>query len=310
MRSPEATEEPKNGILINGENFTLVLERERGVGLYANTDRSKYLRIGTSAMVKKELSFHKLLLAENFPVAQILDEGEKDGMNYWIEESLGDTHLTNQFYEDTKATGEVSERRFDVFLGHVASMRDAEARIAVAQPYDFSELARAVGESGMEEELPEFAERIKLAWEKAKQTVEKLPKTLTHGDFNPTNILDRGVIDFGDHFEGPLGFDMVNAITSPIWFPKGPGYEFFQKFDFTDEQIEEFFTKCGTSITANGNFDLRDSFDALFFLKANWWTVRNHKMPKLQEWRYEIYREIVETYLAGQSLYEYWRNKD
>lgn len=300
-------EDSKGTLILKGENFSLVHERERGVGLYANADRSQYLRIGTRTSASKELGFHKQLLAEGFPVAQILDEGKYNEMYYWIEESLGDVHLTDQFYEDVQATGEISKRSFDIFLRNAAAMRDAEARISVLRPYDFSDLARAVGEKDMEEELPEFAEKISDAYEKAKEGVKKLPVSLTHGDFTSHNIMERGVIDFGDHFNGPLGFDMVNVIIVPVWFPKSQEYEFFQKYNFTDKQIERFFAECGTSFTPHGTFNLRDSFDDLFFLKANWWAARNHKTPKLQQWRYEFYRKIVDNYLAGQSLYDYWR---
>lgn len=308
MKSHE-TEGPRPQITIDAIAYNLVLERQRGVGIYANADRSRYLRVGDSALVAKELGFHKRLLEMGFPVAQIIQEGEVDGQKYWIEESLGDGHLSARFRKETETQGEIAEDSFCLWLQQVMAMRNAQARTAEARPYDFDALAHAVGEDGMEDELPDLQEKIRAAWKKARNRIANLPICLTHGDFTSHNTMEHGIIDFGDHFEGPLGYDLVTAITVPFWFPKDHSYEFFQGYNFSPKQIERVFSDCRVLETPQGIFDLNDYFDDLFFLKANWWAVRNHRMPKLQEWRYERFRTVVDRYLAGESLREYWQNE-
>ncbi|MEK7620256.1 MAG: aminoglycoside phosphotransferase family protein [Patescibacteria group bacterium] len=306
MESPE-TEQTSSQIMIGGVTYDKVLERQRGVGIYTNSDRSLYLRIGDRGLVSEELSFHRRLVELGFPVAKIVKEGEKGGLEYWMEESIGDHHASERFRRDVESFGEISSESFELWLGQVGAMRDAQARTSEIRTYDFDVLAKAVGEDGMEEELPDVREQIHSAWEKAEKRIADLPICLTHGDFTSHNIMERGVIDFGDHFEGPLGYDLVTAITVPFWFPNHQAYEFFQLYNFTEKQIEQYLSECRFLKTPTRTFDLNDYFDDLFFLKANWWAVQNHRMPKLQEWRYKRYRDILERYLAEDSLQEYWR---
>jgi hypothetical protein len=295
-------------IIIDRKGYTLVLERERGVGLYASADRSEYLRIGSKAATAKELGFHKRLLQAGFPVARILKEGEFGETAYWVEESLGFEHLGNMFAQDTSETGEIREDTFQVWLWQVVNLKSAQERTSKMHTYNQADLAIAVGEAGMKEELSEMQPTIRAAWEKAMQNLRDVPQCLTHGDFTPHNTMERGIIDFGDHFEGPLGYDLVTAITVPFWFPEDRSYEFFQKSRFNRAQVEQFFEQCNVLKIPGGTLYLSDIFDDLFWLKGNWWSVKNYRMPKLQEWRYGRYKEITKKYLAGESLLDYWLN--
>lgn len=310
MNNENAPDERKLKIGIGEDVFHFVLARERGVQLYANAERSKYLRIGDPELAKKEVDFHKRLIEEGFPVAHILSEGEANGKVYWIEESLGNEIFTDRFTREVVENGKISEATFAIFLQHAKAVHEAQIRSCAIKPYTLDALGGVVEEPEMEAELPDFRDKTRAAWEKAKTRVEHLPICLTHGDFTAHNILEHGVIDFGDHFEGPLGHDMMNVITTPFWFPKDTSFELFGTYDFTEEQIDRFFAACGTSHTPFGTFELRDVFDDLFILKALWWAVRNQANPMLQEWRYERFRDIVSRYLSGESLYEYWRKQN
>lgn len=306
METNQESERIRPALTVNGTDYQLVLERQRGAGIYTNAERSQYLRIGTPEQVAKELGFHKHLLDEGFPVAGILEEGQFEGLSYWVEESLGAEHMSAHFRRDMESSGEISDTTFHLWLRQVMAMRDAQGRSSERRPYDFGALAHFVGEDGMEEELPDLKDSIQAAWEKAKTRTAELPLCLTHGDFTSHNVMERGVIDFGDHFDGPLGYDIVTAITFPFWFPKDQSYEFFQLSNFTMKQIEEFMATCSAVRTSAGSIDLREYFDDLFFLKANWWAVRNHRMPKLQAWRYKRYETVLNLYLSGDSLRKHW----
>jgi len=305
MESPE-TAKGKPTVIIDGTCFTLVLERQRGVGLYADANRSRYLRIGDAAFVLKELGFHKRLERMGFPVAKILREGEYQGDKYWIEESLGDSHFTERFERDVREAGEISDTSFARWLRHVTAFANAQARGSELRAVNLDALARYVGVEGMQEERPELRAAIREGFQKASKRIAEWPTCLTHGDLTSHNILDNGVIDFGDHFEGPLGYDVVTAITVPFWFSPDPSFEIIQRYRFSPGKIETYLNAFRVLETPAGTFTLDDAFDDLFFLKANWWSVKNQQMPKLQEWRYTLFQGILERYLDGESLLDYW----
>lgn len=293
-------------LTIDGERYALVLERERGVGLYANAGRTQYVRIGTPSMVAKELSFHKELLANGFPVAKIVAEGKLGNREYYIEESLGEKPFGAVFREETETTGKISEVSFLRLVQQVQAMHDAQER-HVGPPVNAESLAASVQFSSLRDELPDAAEAMNAAFAKIAGELATLPSCLTHGDLTAHNILHDGVIDFGDHFRGPVGFDMLTVITTPFWFPKNlPDGEFTRRYSYDDAYLTRLFEAVGRFTIGDRTIDLKKSFDALFLLKAHWWTVRNHKMPNLQQWRYNHFRELVRRYNADESLYDYW----
>lgn len=304
--------ESQKKVLVDDEEFFLVLERRRGVAIYANKPKTKYLRIGTPELVGKELNFHKELLSLGFPVARILAEGEQDEAMYWIEESLGEYHMGTIFKEETRATGSISAATFGTLLAVVQQVHDVQER-HIGGSVDMELLAGGIHYERLIAEMPDDEETMRAAWKKLTQDFVNYPSCLTHGDLTSHNVMPGGVIDFGDHFVGPLGFDIINCITTPFWFPNDPEKNEFghRTYSFTGKQIEEYFARVGMFTTPNGILDLKQHFDPIFILKAWWWTVANHPMPKLQVWRYDVFRTLLRRYLAGESLYDYWiQHKD
>lgn len=295
-------------IKIEHETYHLVLKRRRGARLYTNNDRSKYLRIGQVEMIKNEFNFHRQLLQYGFPVARILSHGIWDGYSYWIEESLGNASLLEIFREDFRNHQTITNDHFTIFLHHAKSTLIAQCQASNIPTPPLHHLAQATSIVDMEAELPSWRGKIQEAWKKAEITLRNIPFCPTHGDFNAANIFEKGIIDFGDHFEGPVGYDIVTAITTPFWFPEDSSFEYVGGYAFSSEHIDTFLHECGTLKTPNGILNLRDIFDALFFIRSNWWSARNHKMPRIQAWRYHLYQEILERYLQGDSLFAYWQN--
>lgn len=301
MEHPPATQ-----LDINGETFCLVLERRRGAILYSNNDRSKYLRIGEPALIHHELQFHKKLIDLGFPVAQILDEGPYKTMAYWIEESLGKEHLGDLFARQTKETGSIPEESFQRFLAIVKAVHEAQEKTLEISDINSDALKIAIGFNDIVSELPEHAENLRAVWEKVLHDLKDWPSCVTHGDFLPHNILEGGVIDFGDHFLGPVGYDMINAITTAWWFPKEPGFEYVRRSSFSKKQTEEYLQAVSLYTDGKTQWDILSKFNALFFLRAIWWAVRNDRTPKLQAWRYERFILLINLYLKNESLLRYW----
>lgn len=299
--------EPKTSYVIEGEVFDVPVKRSsRGAQVYTNAAKSKYLRIGEPAIVEKELVFHKKLLELGWPVAPILHEGTQEGLAYFVEQSLGEEVLGRIFKREYDESGELPPQSFTRFMEVVRGVHDAQEKEA-AGTVDFANMSRALHFEELKEELPAHAEKLQAMWDKATEALGHVPACLTHGDFSAHNMLMGGLIDFGDHFRGPVGFDLATAITAPYWFEKDKGAKYARGYDFTDTQIDQYFETVGTTVTREGTVDLKEKFDALFLLRAIWWTVANHFNPSLQQYRYEKFLDLVARYKKGQSLYDHWR---
>ncbi len=296
-------------VTINEELFTQVKERRRGVGIYSNEAHTRYVRMGSAQAVRRELAFQKELLQGGFPVAQILHQGNYGLLSYWIEESLGVAHFGDLFAEDTEDGGAISENHFDQFLKVVVHFQRAQQKTMRTATLEDEALLHVVYFEELVQELPEAQTKMWDAWHKMMRILKTIPLCLTHGDFLPNNIMERGVIDLADHFEGPIGFDMVNAITTSYWFPGTMGFEYRRRSSFSESQIEAYLEAVRTYAIDQQSWDILDYFDALFLLRACWWTVRNQDMPLLQEWRYERFLELIDLFLEGASLYTHWRER-
>lgn len=298
-------------IEIEGVVFEKVRDRQRGVGVYVGPDRTQYLRIGSPNDVKKELSFHKQLLEKGFPIAPVIREGRIGNREYWIEESLGQLHFGDLFADEMREQGSISDELFERFMQVVLRFHDAQQKTLEQKPLDPHTLAQSVGFNDLLLELPDENEKMLHAWKKILTDLQHLPLCLTHGDFLPNNILEKGVIDLGDHFQGPVGYDMVNAITTSYWFPKETDLEYQRRSSFSEAQIQEYWIQVGTYMAGEGTWSVMDCIDPLFLLRAIWWTVRNDRTPKLQQWRYKRYLTLLDLYMKNESLYDYWsKHKD
>ncbi len=294
-------------VTINEELFSQVKERRRGVGIYANASRTRYVRMGATQDVRRELAFQKELLQGGFPVAAVLQQGTYGLLAYWIEESLGAAHFGDLFAVDMEHDGVISDLRFDQFLEIVVRFQQAQQKTMRTISLDGENLMQTVYFEELVKELPDAQAKMWDAWHKMTRVLKTLPLCLTHGDFLPNNIMERGVIDLADHFEGPIGFDMVNAITTSYWFPGTMGFEYRRRSSFSESQIDTYLEAVRSYTADQRSWDILDYFDSLFLLRACWWTVRNQDMPLLQEWRYERFLELVDLFLEGTSLYIHWR---
>jgi hypothetical protein len=85
-------------------------------------------------------------------------------------------------------------------------------------------------------------------------------------------------------------------------------YEFFQKSRFNRAQVEQFFEQCNVLKIPGGTLYLSDIFDDLFWLKGNWWSVKNYRMPKLQE-EGDDRKVLPSPYVASNLLKEHQPNR-
>ncbi len=298
-------------IELKGETFALVRRRQNGSAVYANSERTAYLRLGQEQEIKRELNVRKNLLANSFPIAECISEGDFDGKSYWIERSLGNYHFGDLFFKDIRGYGSIREETFNDFLNVLKRFRDAQERTIVLEPVRSDFLKDLIDFDGLSKDSALGLELLAPAWEKMLGVFEKMPSCLTHGDLLPNNLFHVGVIDFEGVQTGVVGYDMVSALTKSFWFPKEEGYEQRRKYWFSEAQITQLQDALSVYSTQEHEWDLSKFADELFLLRGLWWTSRNDKWPKIQRWRFERMSELLKIYLnGGPSVWRFWKERE
>ena len=283
----------KNSILLNGKTFTLVaVQREGESAIYKSGE--EYARIGRRDRILKDLDLHRRMIAYGFPVAEVREEGEHEGAYYFIESSLGERHFGDLFAEDVGMHGKIADHTFAQFIAISEKFAQAQLKSAV-EAKSFDEFAKGVHLDILQQELPEEAEKIQSYFDRVEERIGVFPFVITHGDFNPRNLYPKGVIDLEDSFPGPAGYDLVTNLFHARYMPDSPGYEYFRKYSFTEEQKQAYFGGMDSIYAQNGLPKLSDYFEDFGFCRAVWQTVRMQKWPKLQKFRYDLFRK---DYLA------------
>lgn len=295
-----------NEIKIDNQIFSYLHDQRNGLRLYINKNRSQYLRLGHTEIVDKEVVQHHHLIDEGFPVANIIKKDKWQSSSYWIEESLGEKYLTDMFADECKENGYITEITFQLFLTIIEKFRTAQLKI-LKTPINWDRVYKGVGFGDILKELPKYKTKLETVWTYMCKKLEDFPATYCHGDFTSHNIMPQGVIDHEDHFEGPFGYDLITAITPAYWFPPDQSCgSYARRYQFSPTQKEEFFNRFDIFQYGEKRFNLKDYFSPLFFLRATWWSVRNYKNPKKQEWRYQKYIYLLEKYLEQGDLYRVW----
>ena len=149
------------------------------------------------------------------------------------------------------------------------------------------------------DELPQYAEKIKSRFDRAVNHLSELPFVLTHGDFNPFNTHQKGIIDLENSSWAPFGYDIVSAIGTNEYFPfaKNIGandFEFISGYKFSENQKDAYLGLFDTQLGRLNLLPLTSYADGLMFMRAIWLLVRMHKWPKIQRYRYD---KFIREYL-------------
>lgn len=273
---------------LKDEVYTLVKKQRGGSRVYTNG--TTYLRIGTSELVEKHLTAHKALAESGFPIPKLLEEGTVGEEFYYLEESLGKKRFTDLFAEDFAETGKVSDEDFDSFTHMSESLFRAQAEHPLATRNE-ELFAKGVHLEIMKEELPDEAGAIEERFTRALRACDGVPYVVSHGDFNASNMYPRGVIDFEDVFEAPLGYDMASALMTLDWFPDGPSFEFSAKYRFSQAQKERFITRFDTLFAERNLPSFSPLYEHFSFCRGLWLAARMHQWPHIQAFRYDMIRE-------------------
>lgn len=276
-------------VVVEGKNFELVSRQRSAAGVYRAGD--EYLRIGPPEQIAKDLDMHRVMEWAGYPVAKILSEGAYEGRRYFIEESLGETFRI-RFTREYEATGAVSDSSFRGLIAAVGRYLEPQRKaIVVADPVQF---AKGIHLEVLKQELPKYAPAIQARFEESMREIADFPYVISHGDLNPSNISEAGVLDLEDSFPAPLGFDIASVLSTNEWFPVSGDYEYLAKWRINEDQKDIYITECDAHLTRAGHTGFRAKYKDFEFCRVIWMVVRMHKTPKIQAWRYE---KLITEYL-------------
>ncbi len=295
----EEKEQPED-LELNGNVYTHVRTRVyTPVSVYKNDD--SYVRIGPPELILPELTLHKRLLQFGFPIPALLMEGELDGLKYYIETSLGDWLLGRIFIEDILTSGAVSNAHFDRCLALTLEFVEAQLKMPTARN-QFEDFVEGTHIEVARSELPKLSLLIDDVLFKLQKNLEKIPFVLSHGDLNPFNMVEGGVIDFGSSFNAPIGYDAYVNLYHTYNFPADTTHPNSRKYDFTKEQKNRYLEAIAHVYERQGMDYIPLHIDDFIMARNFWSTVKMGHYPELQKWRYMQFERLSNIYLSGGNL--------
>jgi len=262
-------------MLIDGKQYAFLVTRAyTQIDVYKGAD--SFLRIGPVPLIEAEIKTHRNLEKLGFPLAPILGDGEFEERRYFIEKSLGDTHFGDLFAKDVSA-------HFDTWLRFVKSYADIQMKTARANT-GFAEFEKTIHLADIFAELPDIKNELTKIMAKIKTTLLSRPFVMSHNDFNSHNIFPTGIIDLERAGYSPLGYDLVTNVFHIFLHPKNGEYEFKRKYEFSNKQVDVYLESFPK---------IKNNIGELFLCRAIWSTVRMHRWPRIQAWRYELLRKMT-----------------
>lgn len=204
-------------IQVNQQRYTLVCgDRFRGRAVYRGPDT--YLRIGLATVIEHEITIHRHLLAQGFPVAPLLQTGVQDGQPFFIEAALGDAVWGDIVEAETYEHGAVRESSFADLLALILQWTEAQLQNP-ASTATHADLAVTVRLADAERLLPRHSLLTRQALALAQQRLAVFPVVHTHGDFHPHNLCLGGVIDLEFVHWSVAGYDTITGLFADDLLP-------------------------------------------------------------------------------------------
>ena len=276
-------------IVINGKNFKLVKKR-RSTAMAVYKFDKRYLRVGERKDLDAELKMRDKLKSYGFPVPDRFPRTRMQGkLYYYTERALGYKSFSEIFRNDIEETGEISKKSLNELIRVVKNF--AEAQLKTQKKESYANFTNSLNMQALLRELPKEKNKIRKIYDEAKKRLSIFPMVLTHGDFNAHNLYRKGVIDFENLVYGPAGYDIISCLSTPDYFPVRGNYEILTSFRFSDEQREKFLKVFDKLYLQNGLPRLSDYVYYYDFCRAVWLTAKSHHIPKIQQFRYELFKK-------------------
>jgi hypothetical protein len=277
---------------INGKEYILVKER-RGSPMAVYKFDKTYLRIGDKKNIEQELKMRDTLKEFGFPIPRRFKEGQtEDGMHYYTEKSMGSSNFIDIFVKDIEKEGVISEKSFSQLMAVVKDYAVAQLKTK-SDKENLKAFEKAINIKDLYKGF-KADEKVKIEkmFEEAKERLSVFPLVLTHGDFNPHNLYRQGVIDFEELFYAPVGYDIVTCVFNQELFPVLGDYEVTNPFRFSTEQKQKYYDFFDNLYLEQGIPRLSDFAKYFEFCRAIWLLRDREDIPKVQDFRIEIFRKM------------------
>ncbi len=295
-------------IFLDGKRFIYIKDRLAGGSVFVSQDRSEYLRTSTKEEIEGEVNLTKDLYNRKFPVPLILKTGIlENGINYYIEKSIGDRVFGDIFKEETRSFNYVNDESFNMFIEIIKKYCEVQFNKKNFVPHNINSLDEVISISNvMKNNEPSYKikESFIRAYEKAKQRVMSLPWGYIQPDLNAFNILPNGIIDFELSGFGPVGYDVLtNIYFNRMWPSEKIAYI------FTDNQIIKYIKEVDKIAIKKGLPLISQYIDDFLVLKTIWGTAKdkeseNNPQSNLDfwNWRVKIRDWSIHQYLNGKNI--------
>jgi hypothetical protein len=295
-------------ISVSGSTFHYFKDRLNGGKVFANQEKSRYLRTANASEIADEITLTRNLYQRGFPVPEVVATGAlESGTAYYIEKSIGDRVFGDVFREETKSRGYVSDVSFDEFVDVIVKYCHAQfdhrnivaaSKNALAGITELENVMRNNPPSSSVAKV--FAEAL----EKACERVMSLPWGFVQYDFNAFNVLQGGIIDFEFAGVGPIGYDVLTAVHFGRMWPKHR-----VAYVLTDDQIGGYLAAIDGVAIAKGCPAVSQHGDEFLVLKAIWSTAKEkaseanpQSNPDFWEWRVKMRDWCIRQYVNGEKI--------
>jgi len=295
-------------ITIEGKEFAYVKDRLISGKVFANQDRSEYLRTANPAEIVGEVNLTKDLYRRGFPVPEVVATGTlENDTAYYIEKSIGDRVFGDIFMEETNAQGHVSEESFDAFTEVIKKYCTAQFDSKNFVPHDKESLAGITSLANVMRNnppSPEMQQMFTEAYEKAVERISALPWGYIQSDLNAFNILHDGIIDFELTGFGPVGYDVLTNVHFGRMWPKER-----VAYHFSEEQVAKYIAAIDAVAQENGLLAVSSYANDFLVLKAIWASGKSKESeenpesnPDFWEWRVNMRDWCIKQYLKGEGI--------
>ena len=304
-------EKEKQSISIEGVTYNYIKNRLMGGSVYANENRSAYLRINAAAEITREINITKDLYRRGFPVPRVLGSGTlPNGDSYFIEESIGTKHFGDIFMEETKAAGQASDESFAAFTDLMKKYCEAQFNPTNFVPRDKETIAQMSARANVLRNNPpsdDMRDLFMEAYEKASERALTLPWSYIQSDLNAFNILPEGIIDFELAHFGAVGYDVLTSVYFGRMWPKDRVV-----YRFGNEQIARYVAEIDAVAKAH-HLPVMSEYTEDFLVLKNIWSTgkdkdseeRPESNPEFWAWRIKVRDWCIRQYLKGEKI----RNK-
>ena len=275
--------------------FTKVKDRAFMADAAIYKCKNHILRIGRPDDIHQEHEITRMLFEAGFPVSEPIDQGEYNGLSYFVETSLGEKVFGDIFNGEITSNGEISDNSLQAYLNIIlkhAKAQNENKNSTLKTNHSFWD---GLIVNLFEKEAEEMGVPYEAVLNKLKSRLGGIPLVWSHGDFNAENLLVNGEIDFEFSSMAPYGYDLVCAIYHSELFPNS-------KFKFTKEQKAHLVSKVSELSTLLGIPNFEDLIDDFRLYRLIFSAVDMHHRPKLKAYRYKVLQESVTRYLSGQPI--------